>query len=46
MYTSNFEHVYSCLIDDFAPQASQTKKDKRFSLTIFVSGRLQMGQTM
>jgi len=37
--------AHSCLIEDFAPQALQTKKDKRFSLTIRVSGRLQTGQT-
>jgi hypothetical protein len=32
-------------MDDLAPHALQIKKDKRFSLMIFVSGRLQTGQT-
>jgi hypothetical protein len=31
---------------DFAPHALHSKKDKRFSLTIFVSGRLHTGQIM
>jgi hypothetical protein len=32
-------------MDDLAPHALHTRKDKRFSFTIFVSGRLQTGQT-
>lgn len=38
------KHIFHTLLtDDFAPQASQTKNEMRFSFFIFVSGRLQTG---